>query len=154
SRFTLAIATVLALGATSIAYAASHHHANRADHHGNRGDNNAEVFTAQLNGFNEVPSNNSPATGELTLTVGNGQLTWSLTYQGFPADNQPQMAHVHVGQPGVNGGVSFFFCGGAKPACPSTVNGPVTITGATLPADVIGPTPQLFTAGDLNSVIR
>jgi hypothetical protein len=157
SRFTLAIATVLALGATSIAYAASHHHANRADHHmgNNQMGNHAEVFTAQLNGFNEVPANNSPATGELTLTVGNGQLTWSLTYQDFPADQQPLVAHVHVGQPGVSGGVSFFFCGGGgKPACPSTVNGPVTITGTTLPADVVGPTAQLFTAGDLNSVIR
>ena len=157
SRFTLAIATVLALGATSIAYAASHHHANRADHHmgNNQMGNQGEVFTAQLNGFNEVPANNSPATGELTLMVGNGQLTWSLTYQDFPADQQPQVAHVHVGQPGVSGGVSFFFCGGGgKPACPSTVNGPVTITGTTLPADVVGPTAQLFTAGDLNSVIK
>jgi hypothetical protein len=161
SRFTLAIAVVLALGATSIAYAASHHHANRADHHmgnNNHMGNQGEVFTAQLNGYNEVPANNSPATGELTLTVGNGQLTWSLTYQGFPADQQPMVAHVHVGQPGVSGGVVFYFCGGGgKPACPSSANGPVTITGTTLPADVVGSTgatAQLFNAGDLDSVIR
>jgi hypothetical protein len=78
TRFTLAIAMVLALGATSIAYAASRHHSKSVDAH-------AEVFTAHLNGYNEVPSDNSPATGDLTLTVGNGQLTWSLTYQGFAA---------------------------------------------------------------------
>jgi hypothetical protein len=155
SRFTLAIAIVLALGATSIAYAASHHHANRSDDHMNQMGNQGEVFTAQLDGYNEVPANNSPATGELTLTVGNGQLTWSLTYQGFAANNQPVVAHVHVGQPDVVGAVSFFFCGGGgKPACPSTASGPVTITGTTLPADVVGPTAQEFAAGDLNSVIK
>ena len=148
ARFTLAIAIVVALGAASIAYAANRHHAKAVDGH-------AEVFTAHLNGYNEVPANNSPATGTLTLTVGNGQLTWTLTYQGFAAGNQPVAAHVHVGQPNVAGGVSFFFCGGGgKPACPSSASGPVTITGTTVPADVIGPTAQEFTAGDLNSVVK
>ena len=147
TRFTFAIAVVVALGATSIAYAASRHDSKPASSQG-------EVFTAHLMGYNEVPADNSPATGDLTLTVGNGQLTWSLTYQGFGAGNQPVAAHVHVGQPGVSGGVSFFFCGGAKPACPSSQNGPVTITGTTLPADVVGPISQEFAAGDLNSVIK
>jgi hypothetical protein len=148
TRFTLAIAIVLALGATSIAYAASRHHSKPGNGH-------AEVFTAHLNGYNEVPSDNSPATGDLTLTVGNGQLTWSLTYQGFATNNQPVVAHVHVGQPGVSGGVSFFFCGGGgKAACPSSQNGPVTITGTTLPADIIGPTAQEFAVGDLSSIVK
>jgi len=147
TRFTLAIALMLALGGTSIAYAASRHHSKPAD-------SNAEVFTAHLVGYNEAPANNSPATGDLTLTVGNGQLSWSLTYQGFAAGNQPFVAHVHVGQPNVSGGVSFFFCGGTKPACPSSASGPVTITGTTLPADVVGPTAQEFAAGDLDSVIK
>ena len=130
TRFILAIATVLALGASSIAYAASRHDSKPVA-------GNAEVFTAHLDGYNEVPADNSPANGDLTLTVGNGQLTWSLTYQGFAANNQPVVAHVHVGQPDVSGGVSFFFCGGTKPACPSSQNGPVTITGTTVPADVM-----------------
>lgn len=147
TRFTLAVAMALALVATSIAYASSRHH-------GKGTDNHAEVFTAHLNGYNEVPADNSPATGTLTLTVGNGQLTWTLTYQGFAANNQPLVAHVHVGQPNVSGGVSFFFCGGTKPACPSSANGPVTITGTTLPADIVGPTAQEFAPGDLNSVVK
>jgi hypothetical protein len=147
TRFALGIAMVLALGATSIAYAASRHHSTAADSHG-------QVFTAHLDGYNEVPSDNSPATGDLTLTVGNGQLTWKLTYKDFATNNQPVVAHVHVGQPGVSGSVSFFFCGGPKPACPSSQNGPVTITGTTLPADILGPTSQEFAAGDLNSIIK
>jgi hypothetical protein len=147
TRFTLAVALVLTLGGTSIAYAASRHHSKPVDSH-------AEVFTAHLIGYNEVPADNSPATGDLTLMVGNGQLTWSLTYQGFAAGNQPLVAHVHVGQPNVVGGVSFYFCGGPKPACPSSASGPVTITGTTLPADILGPTAQEFAAGDLTSVIK
>jgi hypothetical protein len=147
TRFTFAVAIVLALGATSLAYASSRHHSTAAKSH-------PEVFTAHLNGYQEVPSDNSPATGTLTLTVGNGQLTWSLTYKGFAANNQPVVAHVHVGQPGVSGSVSFFFCGGPKPACPSSQNGPVTITGTTVPADILGPTSQEFAAGDLNSIVK
>jgi hypothetical protein len=147
TRFTLAIVTLIALGATSIAYAASRHHSKPTGNH-------AEVFTAHLDGYNEVPADNSPATGDLTLTVGNGQLTWSLTYQGFAANNQPVVAHVHVGQPNVSGGVSLFFCGGTNPECPSSQNGPVTITGTTLPADIVGPTTQEFAAGDLNSIVK
>ncbi len=147
TRFTFAIAVVFALVVTSLAYAASRHHPKPPD-------NRAEVFTAHLDGYNEVPADNSPATGDLTLTVGNAQLTWSLTYQGFATNNQPLVAHVHVGQPGVSGNVSFYFCGGPKPPCPSSQNGPVTITGTTLPGDILGPTTQEFAAGDLNSIIK
>ena len=63
------------------------------------------------------------------------------------------MAHVHVGQREVNGGVSFFFCGGGgKPACPASTSG--TITGTVTAADVVGPTAQGFNEGDLASVER
>ncbi len=146
ARFALALLVVLGLAATSVALAATR------DHGKLNGKNDGQQFTAHLMGLNEVPSLNSPAHGDLTLTVGNGQLTWSLTYAGFV--NQPSQAHVHVGQPGVSGGVSFFFCGGPKPACPSSASGPVVITGTVLPADILGPTAQGFAAGDLNSVVK
>ena len=109
-------------------------------------------FTAHLIGYNEVPSLNSPAHADLSLTVGNGQLTWTLTYADFVS--QPFVAHVHVGQPGVSGMVSFFFCGGPKPPCPSSASGPVTISGTVLPADIMGPPQQGFAVGDLNSVVK
>lgn len=146
ARFALAVMVVLGLAATAIAVAAGHGHA------AFKGNQDNQQFTAHLIGYNEVPSLNSPAHADLTLTVGNGQLTWSLTYAGFV--NQPMVAHVHVGQPGVSGGVSFFFCGGPKPACPSSASGPVTITGTTLPADIVGPTAQGFAAGDLTAVVN
>jgi hypothetical protein len=145
-RFAIALLVVLGLVATSVALAATR------DHGKFNGKNDNQQFTAHLTGLDEVPSLNSPAHADLTLTVGNGQLTWKLTYADFV--NQPFVAHVHVGQPGVSGGVSFFFCGGTKPACPSSASGPVTITGTTLPADIVGPTAQGFAAGDLNSVVK
>jgi CHRD domain-containing protein len=141
-RIAFVIVLALSLVATSIAVAAGRDH-------GKKGNGQ---FVAHLIGYNEVPSLNSPAHGDLTLAVGDGKLTWSLTYAGFV--NQPLVAHVHVGQPGVAGGVSFFFCGGAKPACPSSASGPVTITGTVLPADILGPTAQGFAAGDLNSIVK
>jgi hypothetical protein len=146
SRIRLAFAAilVLSLAATSIALAATRDHG--------KGEKNGDVFKAHLTGYDETPSLNSPAHGDLTLTIGDNQLKWTLTYAGFV--NQPTVAHVHVGQTGVAGGVSFFFCGGAKPACPSSASGPVTITGTVTPADILGPTTQGFAAGDLGAVVK
>jgi hypothetical protein len=140
----MAAMLVLGVAATAIAVAAGH------GHDGFKGN---QEFTAHLIGYNETPSLNSPAHADLTLTIGNGQLTWSLTYADFV--NQPTAAHVHIGQPGVMGGISFFFCGGGgRAACPSSASGPVTITGTTLPADILGPTAQGFATGDLTSVVK
>jgi len=146
SRFALALLMVLGLAATSVAVAAT-----RGDGHHN-GRNGAQQFTAHLTGYNETPSLNSPAHGDLTLTIGSNSLTWSLTYAGFVS--QPLVAHVHVGQPGTAGDVAFFFCGGTKPACPSSASGPVTITGTTVAADIVGPTTQGFAVGDLTSIVK
>lgn len=142
----LVVALMLALGLVGASIAA-------AGNHGNGKSNNKghSEFSAHLTGFGENPSLYSPAQGDLKLTIGSGQLTWTLKYSGFI--NQPSAAHVHISAPGVNGGVSFFFCGGAKPACPSSAGGPVTISGTTLPADILGPTAQSFPAGQLDPVI-
>jgi hypothetical protein len=52
----------------------------------------------------------------------------------------------------VNGGVSFFLCGGGgKPPCPAATAG--SISGTVVATDVLGPTAQGFTAGDLPSVL-
>jgi hypothetical protein len=63
-------------------------------------------------------------------------VSFTLTYSGL--NTSPLFAHVHVGQPNVNGGVSFCLRGGGgKPACPNdTGGGP--ITGTVTSADVLG----------------
>ncbi len=145
-RFALAIMVVFGLVATSIAVAASR------DHGKSKGKNDKNQFTAHLIGYNEVPAINSAASADLSLAIGSGQLTYTLTYAGFSGTAPtPTAAHVHIGQPGVNGGVSFFLCGGGtKPACSS---GSGTITGTVLPSDIQAIAAQGFAAGDLNAVI-
>src|SRR5262249_7901044 len=52
-------------------------------------------------------------------------------------------AHVHFGQPNVNGGVVFFFCGGgSKPACPAGATTPATGNGTIAASDILAPPPS------------
>jgi hypothetical protein len=108
------------------------------------------TWTANLIGYNEVPATNSKGRATLSLALDNGTMTFKLEYSGLSGN--PAAAHVHIGQVGVNGGVSFFFCGGGgKPACPASTAG--TVNGTVVAADVVGPTAQGFAAGDLDSVV-
>jgi hypothetical protein len=62
------------------------------------------------------------------------------------------VAHIHLGRPGITGGVSAFLCGGGgKPACPATSG---TVTGTITAADVIGPAGQGIAAGELAELLR
>lgn len=141
-RFVLGFVAVVGLLSTSIAVAATR------DHH--KGSASGK-FSAHLIGYSEVPSLNSTGVGDLALTVGSDQITFDLTYSGL--SGPPAVAHVHVGQPGVSGGVSFFFCGGGgKPACPASASGEVK--GTVVAADIVGPTAQGFNAGDFSSVVK
>jgi hypothetical protein len=143
-RLALALTVVLSLVGASLALAATRDHGKQGQFQ------NGNQFQAQLIGYNEAPSINSPGSADLSITLGNNQLSFQLTYANLTG--APSAAHVHVGQPGVNGGVSFFFCGGGgKPACPSTSSG--TVSGTVNPADVQANTAQGFNAGDLNAVI-
>jgi CHRD domain len=146
TRRQLTLAAAVAGAATAAAIGV----ATGASAHPSRG-NDAVALRAYLTGFQEVPSLNSPGRAILRATMTPSQITYTLTYANLSAP--PTMAHIHVGQPGVDGGVSVFFCGGGgKPACPTTTSG--TVTGTIGAADVIGPTAQGFQAGDLASLER
>jgi hypothetical protein len=117
--------------------------------HDGKGDKRT-TWTANLIGYNEVPATNSKGHASLSLALSNGTITFKLEYSGLSGN--PAAAHVHIGQVAVNGGVSFFFCGGGgKPACPASTSG--AINGTVVAADVVGPTAQGFAAGDLDSVL-
>jgi hypothetical protein len=120
----------------------------------NGGGSDRKSFRAQLTGFQEVPATSSTGTASLRLKVNSAdtEVTFTLTFSGLQGGNIAA-SHIHIGQAGVNGGVSVFFCGGGgKPACPAATSG--TVTGTFTAADVIGPTAQGFAAGDLASVLR
>ncbi len=137
-RYAVAVVLVLSLAGASIALASRGH------------DKQGSEFRAHLIGYNEVPSLNSPGHAELALTVTDTTIAFTLEYADLTGP--PAAAHIHVGQPGVSGGVSVFFCGGGgKPACPTGNSG--TVTGTIAAGDVVGPTAQGFAVGDIAPVI-
>ena len=89
-------------------------------------------FRAELVGTQEVPAIFAPGSAILEMRVldNDTRIEFLLTYENLTAP--PLAAHVHFGQRGVSGSVSFFFCGGGgKPPCPATTSG--TITGTVRP---------------------
>lgn len=100
------------------------------------------TFQARLDGFQEVPPVFTSAFGEFRArTIHEGtRLEFQLTYA--PLQAPVTAAHIHFGQPGVNGGVVAFLCGGGgKPACPQsgTVSGVVGPEHVALPVQGIAP---------------
>jgi len=145
-RFVLAFVIIAALVSTTFAVAAARHHPG-----GPGGSSAGRQFFARLTSYQEVPSLNSMGQATLRLTVTASQMSFDLTFSGL--SGPPSMAHVHVGQPGVSGGVSFFLCGGgSKPACPTSTSGEVT--GTVSASDIQAIAAQGFDAGDFDSVVR
>ena len=92
-----------------------------------------------LTGYNEVPSVSTTATGTFNARISNDEsrIDWELSYADL--EGAIQQAHIHIGNVGVNGGISVFLCtnlgngpAGIQP-CPAP---PATISGTILAADV------------------
>jgi hypothetical protein len=84
-----------------------------------------ERLKASLRGFQEVPAISTAGHGEFRAKISDDEtsIEYVLTYSDLegivPPATAPLFAHIHLGQRGVNGGVSIFLCGGGgKPACP------------------------------------
>jgi CHRD domain-containing protein len=119
---------------------------------GRAADNEAVVhLRATLTGLNEVPPTASNGTGEFEATISDGNISFSMTFEGLSAN--AQVSHIHFGRQDVNGGVMIFLCGGGgQPACPAATSG--TIEGSIVPANVVGPAAQGITAGQLQTAIE
>jgi hypothetical protein len=114
----------------------------------------SKKFEAKLNGFNEVTSKSTVARGTFKAVLEGNEIHYRLSFRNLESDSL--FAHVHFSQQHVNGGVSFFLCGGAppasdKPACPLRTG---TVTGVVDAADVIGPADQGIEAGSLSEILR
>jgi hypothetical protein len=92
---------------------------------------------AKLSGFQESPPKLSPSTGHFEATVTGSTLSYSLTYSKL--SSPAFMAHIHFGQPAVNGGIFLWLCGtpgtptagpAGTPACPAN-GGTVSRSGVT-----------------------
>jgi hypothetical protein len=112
-------------------------------------DGEGNSVGARLGGYQEVPSISTTGRGTFTAKLKNGQIDYTLSYSNL--EGTAQQAHIHLAQPGVNGAVVAFLCGGGgKPACPAS--GPVT--GTIVAADIIAVPAQGIAAGEINEIIR
>jgi hypothetical protein len=114
-----------------------------------------KAFKADLDGFTEVPAVSSTGTGEFEARLsvndaGETILEYELSYENLEGTTTAA-AHVHIGQKSVNGGVSYFLCGGGdKPPCPPIFG---TVRGEVDAADIIGPAGQGVAPGEFDEVI-
>jgi CHRD domain len=106
------------------------------------GDDHGKFF-AKLSGYREAPPVSTPAQGTFRAKVKDGAIEFRLTYSDLKAP--AGAAHIHFGQPGVNGGVVTFFCGGGSnpEPCPATAG---TVTG-TLTAEDVTSSPEATAQG-------
>ena len=109
-----------------------------------------QTIQGGLSGFQEVPVISTTGTGSFVgvIVTGDTAINYQLNYSN--TQGTVSMAHIHIGQAGVNGGIVAFLCGGGgKPACPPT--GPVT--GTIAAADIQAVPSQGIAAGELAEVL-
>lgn len=92
-----------------------------------------------LTSYEEVPSVSSTGNGEFNAQISKdgSRIDWELSYEDL--EGAVQQAHIHIGNVGVNGGISVFLCtnlgngpAGTQP-CPAP---PAKISGTIFAADV------------------
>jgi hypothetical protein len=115
-------------------------------------DDDRDQFRARLIGFEEPPSISSTGRGRFSARIrGEDRIDWELSYEQLEGAVTTQ-AHVHFGQKDVNGGISFFLCGGGgRPACTPTSG---NFNGTAMADDVIGPTGQGIAPTEIAELIR
>ena len=117
-----------------------------------------------LTGYQEVPSVSTTGNGSFTARISNDEsrIDWELSYSDL--EGAVQQAHIHIGNVGVNGGITVFLCtnlgngpAGTQP-CPAP---PATISGTIVAADVSPNIPATLAArnqglntGEIDELIR
>jgi|SRR5262245_13246962 len=114
-------------------------------------------FQDVMSGFEEVPALITGASGEFSAQISNDEteISYELSYSGL--EGNVQQAHIHIGQAGVNAGVSVFLCGTPNfPGPPGTQTCPQsgTVTGTLTASNVIGPAGQGVSAGEFADLVR
>jgi hypothetical protein len=127
----------------------------------------ASQFDGQLKGYEEVPVISTPGNGIFYARIANdtvngatsldAKIQYELNYSNL--EGNVTQAHIHFGQPGVNGGISVWLCSNLpSPPTPAGVQPcpppPAQIFGEARAADVVGPTPQGIAPGEFAELIR
>ena len=111
-----------------------------------------ESFIARLSGFEEVPPVFSRARGSFAarFNAAANAIEYELSYTDL--SSPATAAHLHFGQPGVNGEIFAFLCGGDQsPACSGQS---ATIRGEITPDDVLPIPDQGLEEGDLQGALE
>jgi hypothetical protein len=114
-------------------------------------------FHDVMSGFEEVPAVSTGASGEFSARISHDEteIAYELSYSGL--EGNVTQAHIHIGQAGVNGGISVFLCGTpVSPGPPGTQTCPQsgTVTGTLTASNVIGPAGQGVSAGEFAELVR
>jgi CHRD domain len=125
---------------------------------------NTKNFRATLLGYEETPANSTTGFGrfEAKLDDRTNTIHYTFSYSNLEGQTVPGgkilFAHVHFGQKGVAGGVSYFLCdNSAVPvaqACPDDGTGSGTVSGDITAANVIGPNGQGIEPGSFAEIVR
>jgi len=113
-----------------------------------------EAVEARLRGFQEVPPIFTEGAGNFLGEIAEKSLNFELSYQDL--EGSVQAAHIHFGQPRVNGGIIAFLCSNLgdapedTPACPPA---PATVMGTIGPEDVVGPEEQGIEPGAFDKLV-
>jgi hypothetical protein len=116
-----------------------------------------------LTGKEEVPLVLTRGRGTFTAQINREgtEIAYRLQYSGLEAD--ATQAHIHIGQPRVNGGISVFLCANTPPITPPPAPASVPpacplregeVEGVLSAEDVIGPTSQGVVPGDFERLLH
>jgi len=90
-----------------------------------------------LTGYQEVPVVSTTGSGEFRARISNDGSSIEYTLSYADLEGAVQQSHIHIGQAGVNGGISVFLCTNlgngpagtqACPPSPATISGTINAT--------------------------
>jgi hypothetical protein len=119
------------------------------------GDGPKQFAGSPMTGLEENPDLSTTGVGsfDARLSDDGSSLEYTLTYSG--TETTVTQAHVHLGKPAINGGISYFLCTnlGNGPAGTQACPAEGTVTGTITAADVIGPAGQGIAAGEFDEIV-
>jgi len=110
-----------------------------------------------LSGYDEVPAVSSTGGGDFRAAIDrhSDTIRYRLSFRGI--EGNTLQSHIHLGQKGVNGGITVFLCTnlGNGPAGTQACPQSGTIEGTITPEDVLSPAPtQGLAAGEFDELVR
>jgi CHRD domain len=122
-------------------------------------DDDRNSFKAHLMGFNEPPPVSSSGNGKFQARISDDESSLEYELDFRDLEGIVTQAHIHVGQKGVNGGITIWLCGtptNPGPAGTPSCGGPSSggARRAVTAADVVGPAGQGIAPGEFSRVFK